>query len=689
MTKESAVRLIRMAIYEFHRDIMVPLHENIHMYDRTTGSTAIKMDEEFSSFSDAVDDLYDGMSKGIEEMDNFQTSQLLSLCRDIGELYSLPVFERMPQFIPDSSLIRYVDPGTTDADYNAVNMRYGGKAGNTIEKLMVQIEKFGDEELCKRLAEVKSGQSRIVFREMEDGTEGHTAVDGGIVTYRLNRKYEGAADEAGLLRAVMILAHELQRDPGTGDTVGETGGIVMRNLAFAERLASGYGEKVYTAVPEFGIMHYLRELFGEGSLKEFAAVAFSHAGSYWKLNEEGGLTDNGTVDVRDREGTLLYQGGGGRQKTLETWLGLKDTQVWQHLLKPAGYEYEPGAVPFKWTKTPGIPRAVIEGAYAAGQLSDGQYAAMTGGQNGQAAEEVPEEAAGSQDPNMQGLLESFRLALEMQVQQDLFMTNAVNRWPWVKLVYGKLEEWAEAARSLGDRRSAVNEAEAEPEAEEIIEEPPQPGDREPIGSTAEFKRKYGSTIETKAAELGVDPDLLGGVILAESKGTGFENEKLVIRFENHVFIDKTKAYADYSHFFSYNAVERWKEHKFRKSDNDEWQDAHKGGQAGEYEVFDFAKTLNEEAAYKSISMGLGQIMGGNYETCRFGSAMEMFEDFSIGHENQLEGMFKFIRYNRGGDTLTALRNGDKDTFVKHYNGSGKVDEYTKIMDDREEEYKNA
>ncbi|MDR1839556.1 MAG: hypothetical protein LBQ93_08270 [Treponema sp.] len=169
MTKENALRLIRMTVFEFHRDVMIPLDANIDLYDKMPHSSAVRLHEHFFDFSSAVQNLYGEISKAIiEDMDNFQTSQLLSLCRDISELYGLPVFKDMPGSIPDNSPIRYVDPGATD------DLNYELE-DNTLEKLKSQIRKFGDEELTKRLAEVESGQSRIVFEEMKDSTEGHRA----------------------------------------------------------------------------------------------------------------------------------------------------------------------------------------------------------------------------------------------------------------------------------------------------------------------------------------------------------------------------------------------------------------------------------------------------------------------------------------------------------------------------------
>jgi hypothetical protein len=121
MSRENALRLIRATIFEFHKDVMIPLNGNIRLYDWEHNADAIRLHEQFYDFSEAVQDIYSVASNVMEELgelDNFQLSQLLSLCRDISELYSLPIFEHMSDFIPDNSPIKYVDPDAT-SDSNA------------------------------------------------------------------------------------------------------------------------------------------------------------------------------------------------------------------------------------------------------------------------------------------------------------------------------------------------------------------------------------------------------------------------------------------------------------------------------------------------------------------------------------------------------------------------------------------
>ena len=157
------------------------------------------------------------------------------------------------------------------------------------EKLISQVKKFGNEKLAERISALENGQSRIVFMEMKDGTEGQTVLDNGKITYRLSKKYEKATDKADLWRASIILAHELQRNPSTGDLRSETTEIVLKDVEFIECLVAEYGERVYEKIPEFAVFRDAKKIFDEKRFKEFVDIVFNHSGSYWRLNTGGGV----------------------------------------------------------------------------------------------------------------------------------------------------------------------------------------------------------------------------------------------------------------------------------------------------------------------------------------------------------------------------------------------------------------
>ncbi len=208
-------------------------------------------------------------------------------------------------------------------------------------------------------------------------------------------------------------------------------------------------------------------------------------------------------------------------------------------------------------------------------------------------------------------------------------------------------------------------------------------DRKEIASISEFKKRYGKMIVERAKELGVDPDLLGATIWVESNGSGFSDNKLKVRFENHHFIDK--AGQDYGLF----AGEEWgSPHNFRTSQNDDWKPVHTSNQGDEHAALEVAKQLNPDAAYRSTSMGLGQIMGFKHSAAGYNSAKEMFDDFSRGHTPQINGMVSFIRNDKNGDLLKDLQNNNLRGFVAKYNGTGNVDDYLEKLQNGITSYKS-
>jgi len=112
MTKENAMSLITETIQEFYTLVMSPLKKNIYQYENEKQKYAnvLRLYEEFFGYENAVKNIEE-VSAYLPELGDFQMSQLLSLCRDISELYELPVSEKMPEFISDLNAVRYVAPG--------------------------------------------------------------------------------------------------------------------------------------------------------------------------------------------------------------------------------------------------------------------------------------------------------------------------------------------------------------------------------------------------------------------------------------------------------------------------------------------------------------------------------------------------------------------------------------------------
>ncbi len=209
-----------------------------------------------------------------------------------------------------------------------------------------------------------------------------------------------------------------------------------------------------------------------------------------------------------------------------------------------------------------------------------------------------------------------------------------------------------------------------------LKTPPSDADPKTI-QVARIWNKYGGLLQRLSERLRIEPGVAVAVIAAESSGNGFQNNRLIIRFENHYFWRLWgKDNADkFRRHFSFNDAEPWKEHQFRPDINAAWQGFH-GKQDGEWTVFTKARSLNDEAAKNSISMGLPQIMGANHKLIGYESALDMFTAFSKDERAQILGLFDFIQ---GPETVSrkviALQNQDFVAFAEQYNGLGQAAMY--------------
>ncbi len=197
---------------------------------------------------------------------------------------------------------------------------------------------------------------------------------------------------------------------------------------------------------------------------------------------------------------------------------------------------------------------------------------------------------------------------------------------------------------------------------------------------ARIWNQYGGLLEPLATSIGIEPAVAVAVVAVESGGRGFGADgRMIIRFENHVFWSlwgRNNPNA-FNALFAFNPGLTWQGHKFRANANAPWQDVHTGTQSSEWDAFHVAAALDANAAKRSISMGLPQIMGFNHKRIGYDTVEAMFDAFSADERWQLLGMFAFIVAN---PTLpAALQQGDFATFAKGYNGPGQADFYAGLI----------
>jgi hypothetical protein len=168
------------------------------------------------------------------------------------------------------------------------------------------------------------------------------------------------------------------------------------------------------------------------------------------------------------------------------------------------------------------------------------------------------------------------------------------------------------------------------------------------------------------------------ILMAESNGAGFRNGRMVIRFEVHWFWKKWgKKYPhDFDLHFSFNRNNRsWLGH--RCDDDGQGFFSFHGNQDKEWRVFNFACSLDAEAACQSTSFGGPQIMGFNHARCGYPSAAKLYEYFKSSERWHILGLFDYFQTDN--KIMAALQQNDFWTVAYRYNGSGQADNYAAII----------
>lgn len=151
--------------------------------------------------------------------------------------------------------------------------------------------------------------------------------------------------------------------------------------------------------------------------------------------------------------------------------------------------------------------------------------------------------------------------------------------------------------------------------------------------------------------IGVGEDEIHAVLDVECRGRGFDRmNRPAMLFEPHIFYrelpENLRALAVQKGL----AYPRWR----------------RGGYPAEsYTRLKAAMKIHKEAALRSCSWGLGQIMGFNYRLAGYPSAGAMVADFLLGEKEQLNAMVRFIK-NAG--LADELQRHDWRGFASGYNG---------------------
>ena len=194
-------------------------------------------------------------------------------------------------------------------------------------------------------------------------------------------------------------------------------------------------------------------------------------------------------------------------------------------------------------------------------------------------------------------------------------------------------------------------------------------------SMANIYNEYGKYIHQKDSEMGISPSAAAAVLYVESGGSGFGADgRMTIRFEACTFYDIWGKEHDeeFSTYFQCNKPND----KFRTMPTDQFRNYH-DSHFKEWEAFELARNLDEDSAIKSISMGLAQIMGFNYDKIGYASVIEMYNNMSDSIKSQLDAFFSYITYRDSGgiSCLDALKSNNYVAFAGCYNAAGQDNRY--------------
>jgi hypothetical protein len=191
------------------------------------------------------------------------------------------------------------------------------------------------------------------------------------------------------------------------------------------------------------------------------------------------------------------------------------------------------------------------------------------------------------------------------------------------------------------------------------------------------RRLTSEDIVAAAKSIGCEVAALRAVIGVESRGAGFDaRDRPIILFEPHVFYRQLEKRPRATYDQGLNravmaglAYKAWRRGNYPGGSPLQQSDAN-------YARLSRAMAIHPESAFRAISIGMGQVLGENFDAAGFSSAIAMFEAAKESEAAQLAQMLGFIRENHLDDDIRAKR---WTTFARGYNGSGQVVMYAERL----------
>ena len=153
--------------------------------------------------------------------------------------------------------------------------------------------------------------------------------------------------------------------------------------------------------------------------------------------------------------------------------------------------------------------------------------------------------------------------------------------------------------------------------------------------------------------VGCNEAQLRTIIEVEALSCGFLQSKLlVILYERHIFYKQTNG----KYSIGYEDISSKQSTPAGKYGSNEYQ----------YTKLFKAATLNEHAALKSCSWGIGQILGENYKLAGYATVEQMISEFIESEDSQVIAIAHFIS---NVNIRSAVIKNDFDKIALRYNGA--------------------
>ncbi|QGM45848.1 N-acetylmuramidase family protein [Methylocystis heyeri] len=170
------------------------------------------------------------------------------------------------------------------------------------------------------------------------------------------------------------------------------------------------------------------------------------------------------------------------------------------------------------------------------------------------------------------------------------------------------------------------------------------------------RRITAEDVARAAAKLSCETAALRAVMAVESRNSGYDaRRRPIILFEPHVFYRVLPQGKRLLATRAGLAYPRWGQKPYPKTSD------------ANYARLEAASKIDEECAFRAVSIGLGQILGENFKAAGHESAVAMFQAACESEGAQLEQMASFIE---ASDLAEHLRKKDWRAFALGYNGPG-------------------